>query len=112
VLRADSLVDVVFLFTLKAVQHIPAQNIDVAARGDLVPQAFDLNRRLRLPLLPQGRGTFTTSGNTRALPPRRLGGGGNQIARDFQKSSTALNLLLTEQKVQRAPLSGYWKLNV
>jgi hypothetical protein len=25
---------------------------------------------------------------------------------------TALNLLLTEQKVQRAPLRGYWKLNV
>jgi hypothetical protein len=25
---------------------------------------------------------------------------------------TALNLLLNEQKVQRAPLSGYWKLNV
>jgi len=25
---------------------------------------------------------------------------------------TALNLLLSEQKVQRAPLSGYWKLNV
>ena len=24
----------------------------------------------------------------------------------------ALNLLLDEQKVQRAPLSGYWKLNV
>jgi len=24
---------------------------------------------------------------------------------------TALNLLLNEQKVQRAPLSGYWKLN-
>jgi hypothetical protein len=26
--------------------------------------------------------------------------------------ATALNLLLGEQKVQRAPLSGYWKLNV
>jgi hypothetical protein len=26
--------------------------------------------------------------------------------------ATALNLLLSEQKVQRAPLSGYWKLNV
>ncbi len=26
--------------------------------------------------------------------------------------ATALNLLLNEQKVQRAPLSGYWKLNV
>jgi hypothetical protein len=25
---------------------------------------------------------------------------------------TALNLLLTEQKVQRAPLRGYWKLKV
>jgi hypothetical protein len=25
---------------------------------------------------------------------------------------TALNLLLNEKKVQRAPLSGYWKLNV
>ena len=25
---------------------------------------------------------------------------------------TALNLLLNEQKVQRAPLRGYWKLNV
>ena len=25
---------------------------------------------------------------------------------------TALNLLLNEQRVQRAPLSGYWKLNV
>ena len=26
--------------------------------------------------------------------------------------ATALDLLLCEQKVQRAPLSGYWKLNV
>ncbi len=26
--------------------------------------------------------------------------------------ATALSLLLSEQKVQRAPLSGYWKLNV
>jgi hypothetical protein len=25
--------------------------------------------------------------------------------------ATALNLLLGEHKVQRAPLSGYWKLN-
>ena len=25
---------------------------------------------------------------------------------------TALNLLLNEQKVQRVPLNGYWKLNV
>jgi hypothetical protein len=26
--------------------------------------------------------------------------------------ATALNLLLSEQKIQRAPLKGYWKLNV
>ena len=25
---------------------------------------------------------------------------------------TALNLVLNEQKVQKAPLRGYWKLNV
>ena len=27
-------------------------------------------------------------------------------------ATAALNLLLSEQKVQRAPLRGYWKLNV
>ncbi len=37
VLRTDSLVDVAFKFTRKAVQYIPTQNIDVAALGDLVP---------------------------------------------------------------------------
>jgi hypothetical protein len=26
--------------------------------------------------------------------------------------ATALNLLLREQRVQKAPLNGYWKLNV
>jgi hypothetical protein len=26
--------------------------------------------------------------------------------------ATALNVLLGERKAQRAPLSGYWKLNV
>ncbi|MFZ1137897.1 MAG: hypothetical protein WAN76_01885 [Candidatus Sulfotelmatobacter sp.] len=38
------------------------------------------------------------------------------LAEEFRKRPdvviTALNLLLSEQKVQRAPLSGYWKLNV
>jgi hypothetical protein len=38
------------------------------------------------------------------------------LAQEFRKRPdvviTALNLLLDEQKVQRAPLSGYWKLNV
>jgi uncharacterized membrane protein len=38
------------------------------------------------------------------------------LAEEFRKRPdvviTALNLLLNEQKVQRAPLSGYWKLNV
>jgi hypothetical protein len=38
------------------------------------------------------------------------------LAEEFRKRPdvviTALNLLLTEQKVQRAPLRGYWKLNV
>jgi hypothetical protein len=38
------------------------------------------------------------------------------LADQFRKRpdavATALNLLLGEQKVQRAPLNGYWKLNV
>jgi hypothetical protein len=38
------------------------------------------------------------------------------LAEQFRKRpdavATALNLLLDEQKVQRAPLNGYWKLNV
>jgi hypothetical protein len=38
------------------------------------------------------------------------------LAEEFRKRPdvviSALNLLLNEQKVQRAPLSGYWKLNV
>ena len=37
------------------------------------------------------------------------------LAEEFRKRPeavvTALNLLLNQQKVQRAPLSGYWKLN-
>jgi hypothetical protein len=37
VLRTDSLVDVTLLLTLKVGQYIPAQNIDVATLGDLVP---------------------------------------------------------------------------
>ena len=38
------------------------------------------------------------------------------LAEQFRKRpdvvTTALNLLLSEQKVQRAPLRGYWKLNL
>jgi DNA-binding GntR family transcriptional regulator len=38
------------------------------------------------------------------------------LAQEFRKRPdvviTALNLLLNEQKVQRAPLRGYWKLNL
>ena len=42
--------------------------------------------------------------------------GENDLAAQLRKRAdivgTALNLLLGEQKVQKAPLSGYWKLNV
>ncbi len=34
-----------------------------------------------------------------------------QLRRRPEAVVTALNLLLNEQKVQRAPLNGYWKLN-
>ena len=35
-----------------------------------------------------------------------------QLRKRPDSVATALELLLGEQKVQRAPLSGYWKLNV
>ena len=35
-----------------------------------------------------------------------------QLRRPSDTVARALNLLLSEQKVQRAPLRGYWKLNV
>ena len=35
-----------------------------------------------------------------------------QVRKPHNAVATALNLLLSEQKVQRAPLRGYWKLNV
>jgi hypothetical protein len=35
-----------------------------------------------------------------------------QLRKPQNAVATALNLLLSEQKVQRAPLRGYWKLNV
>ena len=35
-----------------------------------------------------------------------------QLRKPHNAVATALNLLLSEQKVQRAPLRGYWKLNV
>jgi hypothetical protein len=34
-----------------------------------------------------------------------------QLRKRPESVITALNLLLTEQKVQRAPVQGYWKLN-
>jgi heme exporter protein D len=35
-----------------------------------------------------------------------------QLRRPRTAVATALNLLLSEQRVQRAPLKGYWKINV
>jgi DNA-binding GntR family transcriptional regulator len=35
-----------------------------------------------------------------------------QLGKRPDTVATALNLLLGERKVQKAPLSGYWKLNV
>ena len=52
VFRTDSPVDTAFLFALKVVQHIPAQNIKVGTPGYLVPEVFQLNGCVCLPLRP------------------------------------------------------------
>ena len=52
----------------------------------------------------------------RRYPTGEVVVGENDLAAQLRKRpdivGTALNLLLGEQKVQKAPLNGYWKLNV
>jgi hypothetical protein len=104
--RADSFMDVAFLFTLKAVQHIPAQNIHFVLPGDLVPEVFDLNCRIRLPLRPQNRRTFTTDCNARRLPLRPFHGFLHEIARDLEASSRVRQIIHHESR-ERDGLEWY-----
>lgn len=52
----------------------------------------------------------------RRYPTGEVVVGENDLAAQLGKRphliGTALNLLLGEQRVQKAPLSGYWKLNI
>jgi DNA-binding GntR family transcriptional regulator len=57
-------------------------------------------------------GTLFTNGNPTGdviVSERDLA---EQLRKRPDAIATALNLLPSEQKVQRAPLRGYWKLNV
>ena len=53
VFGTDALVDIVFLFALKAVQYIPTQSINVACFGHLIPKMFKLNSCIRIALCPR-----------------------------------------------------------
>ncbi|GAC1438675.1 MAG: hypothetical protein NVS1B11_31900 [Terriglobales bacterium] len=52
----------------------------------------------------------------RRYPTGEVVVGENDLAAQLRKRphlvGTALNLLLGEQRVQKAPLTGYWKLNI
>jgi hypothetical protein len=62
-LGTDSLVDVVFLLTLKTVQHIPAENIQVVRLSELIPEMFEQKCGVCVTFRPQQRSTFSASGN-------------------------------------------------
>src|SRR5215472_15481926 len=64
VLGADSLADIGLHFALEVAQHITAEDIDVVTPGCLVPEVFNLNRRIRFALRPQQRRAFTTGSNS------------------------------------------------
>jgi hypothetical protein len=48
---ADSLVDRTLVLALRALHYIAAQNIHVIGLGNLVPQVFEPNGRIRVPVL-------------------------------------------------------------
>ncbi len=91
----DSLKDVGFLFALKTVQPIHAQDINVAGLGYLVPKLLELNRRIRLPLCPEDRRTLATRGNTRVFSRRHLSCGPEQITCNLGKNEPVLGKSFT-----------------
>jgi hypothetical protein len=75
VLRTDSLVDVAFMFTLKALQYIPAQNIDVAALRDLAHKCSTSTAASAFPCSHKiGAHSPQVARRGRSIPPRCFGG--------------------------------------
>jgi hypothetical protein len=78
-------------------------------------QRAERNRKKELRTLADRISTYGRSVHQR-YPTGDVVVSEHDLAEQFRKRpdavARALNLLLGEQKVQRAPLSGYWKLNV
>jgi hypothetical protein len=83
---ADSLVDAEFPFSLKVTQDVPAANLHVEFSGDLVPQVFDCNCRIWIPLAPQLRCTLPTGCNPGMFPNCRASRCINELFRFFSES--------------------------
>ncbi len=82
---------------------------------DSKAKRLELKRQKELRALTQRISTYARSVQ-RQFPTGDVVVSERDLAEQLRKRTemvvTALNLLLNEQKVQRAPLNGYWKLNV
>jgi hypothetical protein len=67
---------------------------------------FDLKRRIRIPLFPQGSGTFTANCDTRAISSRRFGGWDDKIVNDYPKSSRVWPIIDHESRERLGNIHG------
>src|SRR5664279_5888739 len=86
VLCEDSLECFAPLLVAKAISWVSAQNIYTVCFSYLVPESFEPNRRVRLPLPPQERRAFSASGNMGMLSSCRFPRCHKESTRDLPKS--------------------------
>ncbi len=94
---------------------IAAASVRLLETGQVRAQRAEHKRERELRLLADKISTYGRSVHHR-YPTGDVVVSERDLAERFRKPpdavATALNILLEEQKVQRAPLSGYWKLTV
>lgn len=93
---------------------VVAVSIRAFESDDAKTKRLELKRQKEVRALTQRISTYARSVHER-FPTGDVVVSERDLAEQLRKRTdvviSALNLLLTEQKVQRAPLNGYWKLN-
>jgi len=103
-----------FLIALASVLGIAAASIRAFEPKNAKQKRAEVRRQKELKTLAE---KISTYGHTvhEQFPTGEVVVSERDLAEQLRKRPeavvTALNRLLSEQKVQRAPLSGYWKLN-
>jgi galactitol-specific phosphotransferase system IIB component len=102
------------LIAMASVIGIAAASVRVFEPEEAKARRNELKKQKELRLLAQRISTYAHSVRQQfptgdvVVSERDLA---EQLRKRPEKVVIALNLLLNQQKVQRAPLNGYWKLN-